>query len=56
MAELHCDLSKEQNAYCKISGLFGKCASEIKTDIDLVYGTCPSISYNYQVYVNVKGR
>lgn len=38
MAELHCHLREEQRAYCKICRLLGKCASEIKTDLDFVYG------------------
>jgi hypothetical protein len=38
MSELHCDLREERRAYCKIRGfIFGKCASEIKTDLDLFY-------------------
>jgi extradiol dioxygenase family protein len=38
MAELHCDLREEKRTYCKIRGLLGKCESEIKTDLDLIYG------------------
>jgi hypothetical protein len=40
MTELHCDVREEQIpvAFCKIHGLLGKCVSEIKTDLDLVYG------------------
>jgi hypothetical protein len=38
MAELQCDLREEQKPYCKNHGFLGKCASAIKTDIDLVYG------------------
>jgi hypothetical protein len=34
--DLHCDLREEQRAHCKICGLFGNCASEIETDLDLV--------------------
>jgi hypothetical protein len=36
--ELHCDLREEQRAYYKTCGLLGKCASEIKTVLDLVLG------------------
>jgi hypothetical protein len=39
MAKLHFDLREEQIGYYKIrAGLFVKCALEIKTDLDLVYG------------------
>jgi hypothetical protein len=40
MAELLCVLKDEQRVICKIRGLLGKYASEIKTDLDLpvVYG------------------
>jgi hypothetical protein len=38
MAELHCNLREEQTAYCKILGLLGKCAQEIKTELNFVYG------------------
>jgi hypothetical protein len=44
MAELHCDLREKQSAYCKTRGLMGKCASEIKTDTDLVCGENAPIS------------
>jgi hypothetical protein len=37
MAELHCDLRGEQRLIAN-SKLLGKCASEIKTYADLVYG------------------
>jgi hypothetical protein len=30
-------LREEQRAYCKIRGFLGKCASELKTDLDLAY-------------------
>ena len=32
------DFREEQRAYCKIRRLLGKSASEIKTDLDTVYG------------------
>jgi hypothetical protein len=37
MAELQYDLRGVQRTNYKVRGLFGKCESEIKTDLDLVY-------------------
>lgn len=38
MAESNCDFREEQRAYCKIRGLLGIGATEIKADLDKVYG------------------
>jgi histone-lysine N-methyltransferase SETMAR len=38
IAGLHFDLREEEGAHCKIPWLLGKCSSEIKADLDLVYG------------------
>ena len=38
MDENHGDFREEQRAYCKIRGLLGKSASEIKSELYTVYG------------------
>ena len=38
MAEKGRDLMEEQRAYCKIRSKLGQNASEIKNDLDIVYG------------------
>ena len=38
MDENQGDFREEQRAYCKIRGLLGKSASEIKSELDTVYG------------------
>ena len=38
MDENQGDFGEEQRAYCKIRGLLGKSASEIKSELDTVYG------------------
>ena len=38
MDENHGNFREEQRAYCKIRGLLGKSASEIKSELDTVYG------------------
>ena len=38
MDENQSDFRGEQRAYCKIRGLLGKSASEIKSELDTVYG------------------
>jgi hypothetical protein len=49
---LHPDSKEKQRAYCKNRGFLGKYASEINTDLDLVYEE-KAISYRSQVGVNV---
>ena len=38
MDENQGDFREEQRAYCEIRGLLGKSASEIKSELDTVYG------------------
>ena len=38
MDENQDDFREEQRAYCKIRGLLGKSTSEIKSELDTVYG------------------